>query len=413
MDIDPDELDPDAIDLGDLDCYAAGRRDHVFATLRKWRPISFHEEPNATGVVEGPGFWALTRYDDVVYASRDPQTFISGRGSNIPDHQPDGALSNLDDPLHAEMRRAIFPFFTRRRATELDEVIRASVRSLLASVAARGTAEFVSDLAAPIPLHVMCDIIGIPQERRAEILRLTTAIHGNNDPAYGGDGGLAAAWDLATIIEECARYRRLYPADDVLTVLSVGEFGGRRLTPFEIASFLVMLVAAGNETTRTTITHAVYLLSGRPDLQAQWHADRGDARSTSMEELLRWSSPILYQRRTANRDLELRGTHICAGDKVVLWYTSANRDEAKFSRPFDVDLRRAPNEHVAFGAPGPHFCLGSHLARRETRIVVDEILSTFPEIEVVGEPELLRSSFLNGIKRMDVAFEPRAVSGVR
>jgi cytochrome P450 len=267
----------------------------------------------------------------------------------------------------------------------------------------------VSEVAAALPLQIICDMMGIPESEYQWVFDKTNVVLGASDPEYGGDIMLAftAAQELWTFAQELRADRVANPRDDITTKIALAEVDGHSLTPEEFGSFFVLLVVAGNETTRNSISHGMKALTDNPEQKEIWLDDLDGVSPSAIEEVIRWSTPVVHFRRTcATVDAEVGGQQVAEGDKVVLWYSAANRDPSVFDDPYAFDVRRDPNEHVGFGGGGPHFCLGAHLARREIRVMFEELLQRLPDIRVSGEPDYLQSNFIHGIKRMPVQFTP-------
>ncbi len=281
-------------------------------------------------------------------------------------------------------------------------------RSTLDRVAMLGECDFVSEIAAPFPLEIIGDMMGLPSGLRRRAFELTQVILGISDPEYftSVEGWVNAALELNEIAMDLGERRLANPGQDLISTLMHAEVDGERLTSQEFGSFFILMLIAGNETTRNAISHGLKALTDHPYQRRIWLANFDRVAPTAVEEILRWATPVHHFRRTASRDTVIGGQRISEGDKVVLWYLSANRDETKFEDPQRFDVLRAPNEHVAFGAGGPHFCLGAHLARREIRIMFEELFARLPDIEVTGQAEMLQSAFVHGIKRMPCAFTP-------
>ena len=410
----------DDVDLSSVDDFwtrPMADRHAAFAALRRHDPIRFFAEGEIEGLPPGPGYWALTRHADVVEASRRPADFCSGRGTNVPDLPPEfleffGSMINLDDPRHARLRRLVSAGFTPRMMHQLDAGIDAMAASIVDAAAAGGTCDFVVDVAARLPLAIICDLMGIEPGRRDEVFELSNVVLSQGDPEYVPEGTdpltafLAAGAGLAAIMHETADLRRGGDGQDLTSVLVNAELEGERLTEDELASFFVLLCVAGNETTRNATAWGLQFLTENPDQRDRWLADLDGVTPTAVEEIVRMASPVIHFRRTATADGVRLGDHEFAeGDKVVLFYASANRDEAVFAEPDRFDVTRDPNPHVGFGGPGPHFCLGAHLARRQVGAMFRELLARFPGVHATAEPDRLRSSFVNGIKHLPCSFE--------
>ncbi len=422
----PGSVDLDAVDLSDRDWWAGppSVRYATFAALRRERPFAFFAEPEMPGIPVGPGYRAVTRYADLEAISSQPALFCSGRGAvSIPDVPADlnefyGSMISMDDPRHAKIRRIVSKAFTPRMLEQLVDGVRAVVDDVLARArrtaeAQGGSIDVVADIAAPIPLRVICDMMGVPEEDRAMVLAQSNVILSGGDPELIEDENdpvtafLLAGMELAGLMERLAAERLEHPRSDLTTALVTTEVDGERLSNQEIASFFILLLVAGNETTRNAISQGVLALHEHPDQRARWAADPGLDR-TAVEEIVRWTSPVTWMRRTATRDGEVNGHRFREGDKFLLLYAAANRDPAVFRDPEVLDLARDPNPHVGFGSRGPHFCLGAHLARRELAVTFRALFDQVPDLEVTGEPDRLRSSFVNGIKRL-----PARLGGVR
>jgi cytochrome P450 len=416
----------DAVDLSDREFWSAppDQRHAVFDLLRRESPFAFFAEPVVPYIPVGPGYHAVTRYADVEAISCQPALFASGAGAvSIADMPPDlnefyGSLISLDDPRHGKIRRIVAKAFTPRVLEKLVGNVQAVADDVVARARQKaedgdGSIDVVADLAAPIPLRVICDMMGIPDADRAMVLHQSTVILSGGDPEliedeeYAVTAFLQAGEALAALMTRLAVERRSRPADDLTTALVTTEVDGERLTSQEIASFFILLLVAGNETTRNAISQGVLALSEHPAERARWAADPGLTR-TAVEEIVRWTSPVTWMRRTATQDVELAGRVFPAGSKFLLFYGAANRDPAVFAEPHRFDLSRDPNPHVGFGSRGPHFCLGAHLARREIGVAFGTFADALPDLEVTGEPARLQSSFVNGLKRL-----PARLTGVR
>ena len=411
-------LGVDEIRLGELETWLRPDREGVFAKLRAEAPISFHAEPVPPPEVpfpQGPGFWALTRHADVMQVSRDPDTFHSAPSTNIGDIPPEiaewlGSMINMDAPRHTKLRLIVNRGFTPRRVADIEESVRTQAREIVDRVAPLGECDFVREIAAKLPLQIICDMLGIPREDNNRIFELTNKILGVGDPEYVMtlEELMGAGMELFQYGLNVAEDRLQNPRDDITSALMHAEVddetGTHKLTASELGSFFLLLVVAGNETTRTAISHGLLALTQHPDQRRVWLDDFDAVSPTAVEEIVRWATPVIHFRRTAVADTVVGNQEIKAGEKVVMFYNSANRDERAFPNPFRFDVTRTPNEHVGFGAGGPHFCLGANLARREIKMMFEELFRRLPDIEVSGEPAMLQSSFIHGIKRMPCTF---------
>ena len=401
------------MDLAEIDLledtWARGVPHEAFALLRREAPVFWHPEP------DGPGFWAVTRHADVVAVSRDPATFSSELGATFIDAQTDEALAqlrltilNMDPPRHNRYRRLVSRGFTPRMIDRLVATIERRAARIVDEVVDRGECEFVEDVAAKLPLEMICEMIGLPEADWPRMFELSNTLVGFDDPDLRAtpEEGEAAAAEIYAYCDAVAADRRANPRDDLMTALVQAEVDGERLTDLELNLFFVTLVVAGNETTRNLISHAMLALIEHPDQLRRLREDPG-LWPTAVEEMLRWGTSIHNFRRTATRDTELRGQRIAAGDKVVMYYMSANRDEEVFEDPFRFDVGRTPNDHVAFGGGGVHYCLGASLARAEIRAIMRQLVERLDDVQLAGEVRRLRSDFVNGIKSMPVTFRAR------
>ena len=409
----------DEIDLSDVEGFWAlplEDREEAFATLRRDDPIRFFDETGTEFLTAGPGYWAVTRHADVIEASRNAASFCSGYGVNIPDLPREfneffGSMISMDDPRHARLRKVVSAGFTPRMMRGLDDDIRRTATGIVDRVIDRGSCDFVLEVSSRLPLVIICEMMGIEPDRHDEVFDLSNVIVSQGDPEYvpEGDDPLAAfpsaGAGLAAILHDTAELRRGGDGSDLTTALVNAEVDGERLTADELASFFVLLCVAGNETTRNSITWGLHHLSAHPDQRERWLDDLDGVTPTAVDEIVRMASPVIHFRRTVTADgVVLGDREFSAGDKVVLFYGSANRDEAVFDDPHRFDLTRDPNPHVGFGGPGPHFCLGAHLARRQIDVMFRELLTRMPDIHATASPDRLRSNFINGIKHLPCAW---------
>lgn len=405
-------------DLSDVERFwtaPISERAAAFAALREREPVPFFAEPEFAYLPPGPGYYALTRLDDLVEASRNPKIFTSGPGSTgIADLPPEflefyGSMINTDDPRHARLRRIVSRGFTPKRLASLTDEVQATATRIVDELIDAGGGDAVTAISARLPLKIVCDMMGVPESQYDFVYQKSNVILGASDPEYVPDAEnilvalLTAGNELAELMRELARDREKNPTDDVTSALVNAEIDGERLTPDELASFFILLVVAGNETTRNAISWGLKLLTDHPEQRRIWRDDLDGVTPTAVEEIVRWASPVIYMRRTVAVETVLGGRPMTAGDKVLLFYWAANRDPAHFTDPDGFDVRRSPNPHVGFGGAGPHFCLGAHLARREMAVMFRELLTRVPEIHATAEPRRLQSMFINGIKQMPVA----------
>lgn len=414
----PPHVDVSDVDLGSWRFWSRDDdfRDGAFATLRRQAPVSFHEPISGEGVDAGAGHWALVRYDDVHFASRHPDLFSSSPNITIGDQTPElaeyfGSMIAMDDPRHSRLRNIVRSAFTPKVVARIEESVRERARHLVATMVSEhpdGRADLVTALAGPLPLQVICDMMGIAEHDHDKIFHWTNVILGFGDPDLTTDFEEFAtvAMEIGAYATELAEDRRARPGDDLTTALVAAEVDGEQLTSAEVASFFILLVVAGNETTRNAISHGVAALSRFPEQRDIWWADYDALAPTAVEEIIRWASPVVYMRRTLTRDTDLGGVAMAAGDKVTLWYGSANRDETRFADPWLFDVRRSPNPHLGFGGGGAHFCLGANLARREITLAFEELHRQIPDLTADDEPDRLLSAFIHGIKRLPVRWTP-------
>lgn len=387
----------------------------MFTVLRAEDPVHWTEEPN------GPGFWSLTKYDDLVVVNRDAEGFSSeAQGINILEMDAVDATFDMrgqmmlmtDPPKHTRYRLLVNKGFTPRMINLIEEHLRYRAQLIVDNVIETGSCDFVTDLAAELPLQAIADIMGVPQEERHMLFEWSNRMIGADDPEYQAEEGdpeeaTAAAAELYMYAMDLRQKRSEDPRDDIVTKLINGEINGDRLTEAEFDMFILLLAVAGNETTRNATAHGMHALLTNSDEFAKLKADP-TLMTGAIEEILRWATPVMYFRRQAMRPIELHGKQIKAGDKVVMWHISANRDEEIFDDPFRFDIQRTPNEHIAFGGGGAHYCLGTNLARMELRLIFEEIVERLPDMAFDGDVERLRSNFIGGIKHMPIAFTPGA-----
>ena len=384
-------------------------------------PASF-ENP-MTGETEH--FVAATRYADVVEISKRPREFCSGKGAvAVPDMPAEaldffGSFINMDDPRHARQRGIVARSFTPRQLQAVLDSVDTICSEVIDGFCERGEADLVEVLSQPFPLLVICDMMGIPRSEFDTVLQATNVILGGGDPEYMGDGDpmlalFEAGMSLMNLMNELAEERRANPTDDLTSKLVHNDLGEEMLAPNEIAPFFILLAVAGNDTTRTAISHGVNLLSQNPEQRAIWQADLAAVTPTAVEEIVRVASPVTFMRRTATADVTISGHDFAEGDKVIMLYGVANRDPRVFDAPETFDVRRDPNPHLGFGGPGPHFCLGAHLARREVAVAFRQLHTRLPDLELTGDAvplDAMGIPLVGGLKRLPVRFTPTARVG--
>ena len=403
------------IDLTDGKNFVAGVPHHWFRQLRREAPVYWHHDP---GSARG-GFWTVTGYDNCVTVNRDWEHFSSARQSALFVDMDADALAqqqlmmlNMDPTMHTRYRRLVNHGFTPKLVRDLEQQIVGYADGIIDAVCERGTADFVEDISAELPLLVIAELLGVPPEDRRMVFEWSNRMVGSEDPEYrleGVDPG-ESAMQVYSYAEELAASRRLAPRQDLISVLIQAEVEGEKLDELELDLFFLLLIVAGNETTRNLMSGAMTAFFDHPD---QWELLRQDRRllAGAVEEMLRYVTPVMHFRRTATMDHVLGGEEIREGDKVVFWHISANRDERVFIKPDTFDITRTPNNHIAFGGGGPHFCLGANLARMEIKVMFNRLLDRIPDIHLAGEVQRLQSNFINGTKHIPVAFAPSAPIG--
>jgi cytochrome P450 len=410
------------VDLYDPRTYLAGLPLEAFARLRRECPVYWQEERAILDWPAGRGYWAITRYADVERVNRNPELFSSHLGATqIRDPKPEDLdfqrkmMLNLDPPAHSRLRRIVSKAFTPRNVARLEAGIRARARAAVERVAPLGCCDFPQDLSADLPVSALADVMGVPGDDRHLLFHWANRVIGFQDPEYAqydaqgkpvdprSRDALADMFDYAHAL---AAEKRRRPGEDILTMLLLSDADGEKVSDEEFENFFFLLAVAGNETLRNAIPGGMLALIEHPRSRERLLADRSLLPS-AIEEMLRFASPVMCFRRTATADTELHGVRIRAGDKVVVYYASANHDESVFSEPGKFDAARSPNDHLSFGI-GPHFCLGAFLGRLEMRVFFEELLWRLPDIELDGRIERLQSNFQSGIKHMPVRFTPQA-----
>jgi cytochrome P450 len=391
------------IDLLDAAAFDGGQPHEAFAWLREHDPVHWHEEP------EGPGFWAVTRYDDVKAVGRDAETFSSEYGIMIAGSGQRGGgaprmMITMDPPEHTGFRKLVVPDFLPKAVKGMAPRVEALAAQIIDGVIERGECDLVTDVAGLMPSYVIAEMLGIPLADGVALYDLTETIHSTPDPDDPGAAG-RAVMEMLGYSHGVWEDRRARPRDDLSTKLAHATVDDEPLSELDFGMWFLLLVDAGGDTTRNLVATGVLSLLEHPD---QLDRVRGDLEglNTAVEELLRWVSPVVYMRRTATRPTVLGGKEIAEGDKVVMYYGSANRDPRAFEDPDVLDVTRWPNEHVAFGGGGPHFCLGARLGRSEIHAMLREILTRMKGLRIAQQPEWLASTFISGVKHLPVEFEP-------
>ena len=403
----------------DNDAFVERVPHETFALLRREAPVWWYDWPG------GRGFWCVTKHADVVAVSRDTKTFSSAQGANLEDLDEDmrvarQSMLETDPPRHTRLRGLVGPPFTPRAVKAYEVALRELTRTILDRAIPLGEFDFIEEIAKELPIRVLARLLGVPESDTDALIDWGDRMIMNTDPDYADvlyDSPESeayrlipfrspAALELFEYAHAVAAERRAEPRDDLVSKLVHTEIDGERLTEQEFDTMFLLLVVAGNETTRQAIAHGMQALVENP---GEWARMRGDptlAWQTGADEILRWSSPVLHFRRTATVDTEIRGQTIPAGDKVVVWYVSANFDEEVFGDPLRFDAGRTPNLHITFGGGGPHYCLGAHLAKLEVQILFDELFPRIRDLELTAPPERMRSNFTNALKRMPVRVTP-------
>ncbi|OBJ59037.1 cytochrome P450 [Mycobacterium asiaticum] len=408
----------DAVDVSSRAFWSttAAERERSFAVLRAERPVSWQRpvEDDLLQDPNDPGYWAVTRRADIVAVSRNSEVFLSGKGvmfANVPEELLEASQSFLamDPPRHTKLRKLAHAAFTPRQVRRIEESINANAKAIVEELRAAGSgADFVEHCAKELPIRTLSDMVGIPESRRQQVAHAADALVSWADPVFlNGRNRLEVLFEnqgyLHQVAGELAAERRENPGDDLFSSLVTAEVDGDRLTDAEVAAFFVLLSVAGNDTTRQTISHALKALTDFPAERAWLTAAFEERIGTSVEEFIRWATPVMTFRRTAATDFEVGGQHIRAGEKVVMFYASGNWDTEAFDHPERFDLSRSPNPHVGFGGGGLHFCLGAHVARAQLRAIFGELLRQLPDIQA-GEPAYLAGNFVHAIRAMPCTF---------
>jgi cholest-4-en-3-one 26-monooxygenase len=410
-------VDGTEIDLLDRDRFAQSIPHEWFTWLRANDPVHFHEEPG------GPGFWVISKHADIIQINRDAATYSSdgARGGVVAIEEQMAAqqaeaasaggnlMLQMDPPDHTRYRKLVNRGFTPRMIGQLETHVRELTTQILDEALAKGKGDFVVDVAAELPLEVIAELIGVPREDRHKLFEWSNRMIGSEDPEYrvSDEEVFNAQVEMFLYAQQLAEQRRASPGDDIISALLSSEVVGESLSDMDFNLFFLLLSVAGNETTRNAIAHGMNVFLENPDQWRLFADDLDTHLAGATEEILRWATPVLFFRRNVTHDVELHGKQIKEGDKVTLWYISGNRDEAVFDDPFRFDITRTPNQHIAFGGGGPHFCLGAQLARMEIHVLFEELAKRVHHVESLGEPDRLRSNFIGGIKHLPVRYHAR------
>ena len=413
------ELGDAFADITDHDVYTRGVPHATFLRLREEDPVSFTEE------ADGPGFWSVTRYEDVLFVSRHTELFSSAQGIRLEDMdaeecQARRTIMEMDPPQHSRYRRLVSRPFSPRSVAAYEDSVRELAIEVLSEVRGQASFDFVSKVARQLPMKMLGRLLGLPDADLDWLVDRGDALIGNTDSDFTDfvvdqvdtseyrllPFRSPVSLELFDYAQQAMAQRRDSPTDDVLTSLLQPTVDGDLLEDDQLKNFFTLMVAAGNDTTRYSMAAGLNVIAERPQLLDTLRDDPASIR-TAVDEMLRWASTTMHFRRTATQDTELRGTRIKAGDKVVVWFVSADFDAEKFNDPFHFEAGRTPNDHVAFGLQSPHLCLGAHLARLEMRVLFEELVPMLDAIEVVGTPERLRSNFISGFKRLEVGADWR------
>ncbi|MGW4832525.1 cytochrome P450 [Amycolatopsis japonica] len=403
-------LIPAGFDFTDPDLYATRLPLEEFAELRRTAPVWWNPQPHNTAGFRDDGYWVVSRLDDVKAVSRDSELFSSREKTAIirfDENMTDDSLEanrlvllNMDAPQHTKLRRIVSKGFTPRSIAKLEDTLRDRAERIVSEAKKKGSGDFVVDVACELPLQAIAELIGIPQEDRLKIFDWSNQMVSYDDPEYEVEP-LAASAEIVGYAWNMAEERRKCPMDDIVTKLVQADVDGESLASDEFGFFVILLAVAGNETTRNAITHGMKAFLDHPD---QWELYKKERPKTAPDEIVRWATPVVAFQRTATRDTELGGQHIRKGDRVGMFYSSANFDPDHFDQPEKFDILREDNPHVGFGGTGSHYCIGANLARLEINLIFNAIADVMPDIAELAPPDRLRSSWLNGIKHYQVRY---------
>jgi cholest-4-en-3-one 26-monooxygenase len=402
---------PEGFDVNDPDTYAVRLPREEWAELRRTAPIWWQSQPRGRDGFQDDGHWVLTRHADVKEVSRNDAVFSSFENTammrfdeGIERDQIDMQrviLLNMDAPQHTRMRSIVSRGFTPRAVSSLKDALDRRAHQIASEAAEKDSGDFVRDIACELPLQAIADLLGVPQEDRGKLFDWSNAMVSYADPEFDPEDGQVAMVEMLTYFMTMAEDRKACPADDIVTKLVNAEIDGEELTSDEFGFFTIMLSVAGNETTRNATTHGMIAFMEHPE---QWELYKRERPETAADEIVRWASPIVAFQRTAKEDVVLSGQLIKKGERVGLYYASANFDEDVFDKPEEFNILRDPNPHLGFGGTGAHYCIGANLARQEINLIFNAIADHLPDISALGDPKRLRSGWLNGIKELPVSY---------
>ncbi|BBZ28656.1 linalool 8-monooxygenase [Mycolicibacterium madagascariense] len=409
---------PAGFDFTDPDIYAERLPVEELAEMRRVAPIWWNEQPADVGGFGDGGYWVVTKHRDVKEVSRRSDVFSSLEKTALPRYK-DGTVAtqietgkfvllNMDAPHHTHLRKIVSRAFTPRAVEQLRADLTERARQIVAEAAARGTGDFVEQVSCELPLQAIAGLMGVPQEDRMKLFHWSNQMVGDMDPEFENNDAMSASVELITYGMQMAAERTAHPGDDLVTKLVHADVDGHKLSDDELGFFVILLAVAGNETTRNSITQGMMAFTDHPD---QWELFKRERPATAADEIVRWATPVTSFQRTALVDTELSGVPIKKGQRVVMFYRSANFDEDVFTDPYTFDILRDPNPHVGFGGTGAHFCIGANLARMTIDLMFNAIADAMPNLTSLARPERLRSGWLNGIKHWQVDYTGAATPG--
>jgi cholest-4-en-3-one 26-monooxygenase len=402
---------PEGFDVNDPDMLVRRLPHEEWAELRRTAPVWWQSQPRHRDGFDDEGHWVVTRHADVKEVSRKDAVFSTYENTAIVRFNSDiereqielqrVILLNMDAPQHTRMRQIISRGFTPRAVNNLRAALTERAENIVRTAAANPSGDFVRDIACELPLQAIAELLGVPQEDRLKLFDWSNQMVAYDDPEFDGDGQLAS-FEMLSYFMPMAEDRKANPRDDIVTKLVTADVDGNELTSDEFGFFTILLAVAGNETTRNAISHGMVAFLEHPE---QWELYKAQRPETAADEIVRWATPVMAFQRTAKEDVELNGVRIKQGDRVGLYYGSANFDDEVFEKPFEFDILRDPNPHLGFGGTGAHYCIGANLARLEINLIFNAIADHLPDISKLGEPKRLRSAWLNGIKELPVAYK--------